>query len=118
MKAKIRTLTHRTSQQDLAVVPVNLNQVTHGWANYFKHAVAKHTFSNLDNLVWWRVIRLLQERHHWNWSDVRRRLTTPTGRWLPISAGEIELRKISAIPVTRYRYHGSTIPNPWTPATT
>ncbi len=118
VKAKIRTLTHRTSQQDLAVILVNLNQVTHGWANYFRHAVAKHTFSNLDNLVWWRVIRLLQERHHWNWSDVRRRLTTSTGRWLPISAGEIELRKISAIPVTRYRYRGNTIPNSWTPATT
>ncbi|MEV7865961.1 group II intron reverse transcriptase/maturase [Streptomyces sp. NPDC088124] len=118
VKAKIRTLTHRTSQQDLAVVLVNLNQVTHGWANYFRHAVAKRTFSNLDNLVWWRVIRLLQERHHWNWTDVRRRLTTPTGRWRPISAGEIELRKISAIPVTRYRYRGNTIPTPWTPATT
>ncbi|WP_329104369.1 group II intron reverse transcriptase/maturase [Streptomyces sp. NBC_01439] len=118
VKAKIRTLTHRTSQQDLAVVLINLNRVTHGWANYFRHAVAKRTFSNLDNLVWWRVIRLLQERHHWNWSDVRRRLTTPTGRWLPISAGEIELRKISAIPVTRYRYRGNTIPTPWTPATT
>ncbi|MFE5512309.1 group II intron reverse transcriptase/maturase [Streptomyces sp. NPDC056529] len=118
VKAKIRTLTHRTSQQDLAVVLVNLNQVTHGWANYFRHAVAKRTFSNLDNLVWWRVIRLLQERHHWNWTDVRRRLTTPTGRWLPINAGEIELRKISAIPVTRYRYRGNKIPTPWTPAIT
>ncbi|MFD5513881.1 reverse transcriptase domain-containing protein, partial [Streptomyces sp. NPDC127051] len=116
VKAKIRTLTHRTSQQDLAVVLVNLNQVTHGWANYFRHAVAKRTFSSLDNLVWWRVIRLLQERHHWNWTDVRRRLTTPTGRWRPVSAGENELRKISAIPVTRYRYRGNTIPTPWTPA--
>lgn len=118
VKAKIRTLTHRTSQQDLAVVLINLNRVTHGWANYFRHAVAKRTFSNLDNLVWWRVIRLLQERHHWNWSDVRRRLTTPSGRWRPISAGEIELRKISAIPVARYRYRGNTIPNPWTGTTT
>lgn len=86
--------------------------------DHVAHAVAKRTFSNLDNLVWWRVIRLLQERHHWNWSDVRRRLTTPTGRWLPISAGEIELRKISAIPVTRYRYRGNTIPSPWATAIT
>ncbi|MEW1914670.1 group II intron reverse transcriptase/maturase [Kitasatospora sp. NPDC085895] len=117
-KAKIRTLTHRTSQQDLAVVLINLNRVTHGWAHYFRHAVAKRTFSNLDNLVWWRVIRLLQERHHWNWSDVRRRLTTPSGRWLPIAAGEIELRKISAIPVTRYRCRGNKIPSPWVPETT
>lgn len=38
----------------------------------------------------------LQERQHWNWSDVLRRLT-PTGRWLPISTGEMELRKIRTI---------------------
>lgn len=118
VKAKIRHLTHRTSQQDLAVVLINLNRVTHGWANYFRHAVAKHVFSRLDDLVWWRVIRLLRTRHHWSWLDVRRRLTTVTGRWLPVSAGGIELRKISAIPVTRYRYRGNQIPTPWGPATT
>ncbi len=100
------------------MILINLNQVTHGWANYFRHAVAKHTFRKLDDLVWWRVIRLLRQRHHWGWTDVRRRLTTPTGRWLPITADGIELRKISAIPVTRYRYRGSKIPTPWAPATT
>jgi len=118
LKAKIRHLTHRTSQQDLAVVLMNLNSATHGWANYFRHAVAKHVFTKVDNLVWWRVVRLLRTRHHWNWSEIRRRFTTPTGRWLPITAGEITLRKIAAIPVTRYRYRGNTIPNPWTPAIT
>ncbi|MEY9895822.1 RNA-directed DNA polymerase, partial [Catenulispora sp. MAP5-51] len=116
LKAKIRHLTHRTSQQDLAVVLMNLNSATHGWAHYFRHAVAKHVFTKVDNIVWWRVVRLLRTRHHWNWSDIRRRFTTPTGRWLPITAGEITLRKIAAIPVTRYRYRGNTIPNPWTPA--
>jgi RNA-directed DNA polymerase len=117
VKAKIRALTHRTSQQDLAVVLINLNRITHGWANYFRHAVAKHIFTRVDDLVWWRVVRMLRTRHRWGWKDVRRRLTGPTGRWLPITAGEIELRKISKIPVTRYRYRGNTIPNPWIPAT-
>jgi RNA-directed DNA polymerase len=64
----------------------------------------------LDNFTWWRVIRMLRERHHWRWKDVRRRYVTPTGRWLPITAGETELRRI-ATPVTRYR--GSSIANPW-----
>src|SRR6266705_2123691 len=27
-----------------------------GWANYFKHAVCKHTLGNLANFAWWRVI--------------------------------------------------------------
>ena len=50
VKAKIRALTRRTSQQDLRAVLIRINQITRGWANYFKHAVAKRTFSNLAAL--------------------------------------------------------------------
>ncbi len=114
LKAKIRALTHRTSQQDLGHVLTRLNQVMHGWANYFRHAVAKNTFTMLDNFAWWRIIRMLRQRHHWRWKDVRRQFTGPTGRWLPIMAGEIALRPIAAIPVTRYRYRHTKIPTPWT----
>jgi RNA-directed DNA polymerase len=115
LKAKIRALTHRTSQQDLGYVLARLNMVMHGWAGYFRHAIAKNIFSMLDNFTWWRVIRMLCERHHWRWTDVRRRYATPSGHWLPITAGGTELRRIAAIPVTRYRYRGSKIPNPWIP---
>jgi RNA-directed DNA polymerase len=114
VKAKIRALTRRTSQLDLGYVLTRLNQVMHGWANYFRHAVAKNVFAMLDNFAWWRVIRMLRQRHRWRWKDVRRHLTTPDGWWLPITAGEIEMRRIAAIPVTRYRYRGAKIPNPWT----
>jgi RNA-directed DNA polymerase len=113
LKAKIRALTHRTSQLDLGYVLTRLNQVMHGWANYFRYAVAKNTFAMLDNFAWWRIIRMLIERHRWRWKDVRRRFITASGRWLPITAGEIELRRIAAIPVTRYRYRGTQIPSPW-----
>jgi RNA-directed DNA polymerase len=113
LKAKIRALTPRTSQLDTEYVLTRLNQVMHGWANYFRHAVAKDTFSMLDNFAWWRVIRMLMERHRWRWKDVRRWLVAPTGSWRPIAAGGTELRPIAAIPVTRYRYRGSQIPNPW-----
>jgi RNA-directed DNA polymerase len=85
----------------------------HGWANYFRHAVAKHTFSTLDHFAWWRLIRMLKQRHHWNWTDVRRTLVTATGKWRPISADEIELRPIAAIPISRYRWRGAQIPSPW-----
>jgi RNA-directed DNA polymerase len=113
VKAKIRALTHRLSQQDLKTVLTRLNQVMHGWANYFKYAVAKNVFGMLDNFAWRRVLRMLTVRHHWKWKDVRRQFIDPTGRWLPITADGIELRSIAAIPVTRYRYRGNTIPNPW-----
>jgi RNA-directed DNA polymerase len=75
--------------------------------------VAKHTFSSLDHFVWWRVIRMLRVRYRWSWKDVRRRFTTPTGRWLRPSADGVELFSIEAVAVTRYRYRGNTIPAPW-----
>ena len=114
VKGKIRALTRRTSQLDLGYVLTRLNQVMHGWANYFRYAVAKNVFAMLDNFAWWRVIRMLRERHHWKWADVRRWLVGPTGSWRPIAAGRTQLRPIAAIPVTRYRYRGSQIPSPWT----
>lgn len=114
LKAKIRALTHRKSQQDLGSVLIRLNQIMRGWANYFKHAVAKDRFSALHQFVWWRLIRMLQVRHRWSWKDVRRHFTTPTGRWLSITATDgTELFDIAKVAVTRYRWRSNNIPNPW-----
>jgi len=66
LKAKIRALTRRTSQLDPGWVLTRLGQVMHGWANYFRHAVAKNAFSMLDNFAWRRVIRMLMTRHRWS----------------------------------------------------
>jgi len=112
LKVKIRALTRRTSQWDLRYVLTRLNQVMHGWAAYFRHAVSKKVFNTLDHFAWWRVIRMLMARHHWTWTDIRRRHTTSTGRWRQPWSDGIELQKISKIPVTRYRWRG-TIPSPW-----
>lgn len=113
VKAKIRALTGRTSQQDFGTVLIGLNQLMRGWAIYFRHAVAKHTFKVLENFAWRRVIRMLMARHHWRWTDVRRRFVTPTGRWRRPAADGIELFNIATVPVRRYRYRGNTIPSPW-----
>jgi RNA-directed DNA polymerase len=43
LKDKIRALTSRLSQQNPRYVLIRLNQIMRGWANYFKHAVCKHT---------------------------------------------------------------------------
>ncbi len=114
LKAKIRALTNRTSQQNPRDVLIRLNQIMRGWANYFKHAVCKHTLHALANFAWWRVVRWLRTLHRWRWKDVRRRFTTPEGRWKPITVDGIELFNLETVPVTRYRYRGNTIPNPWT----
>jgi len=59
---------------------------------------------------------MLRERHRWSWGDVRRRLTTPTGRWLPIAADGVELFRVASVTVSRYRYRAGTIPTQWQPA--
>ncbi|TYC19185.1 hypothetical protein FXF52_37965 [Micromonospora sp. MP36] len=88
--------------------------IVHGWANYFKHAVAKHTFHTLERFLWHRVIVWLKTRHRWTWKDVRRRLLGAHGTWQPISADGIVLINLARTPrITRYRYRGDTIPTPW-----
>jgi RNA-directed DNA polymerase len=72
-------------------VLIRLNQIMRGWASFFKHALCKHTLSNLAHFAWWRVIRWLRTRHRWKWKDVRRAFTTPEGRWKPVTADGIEL---------------------------
>lgn len=111
LKAKIRALTHKTSQQDLAYVLTRLGQIMRGWANYFRHAVAKDTFSKLDLFTWWRLVHMLRARHGWNWGQVYRHLA-PSGQWR-IAADGVEYFRIKGVTVSRYAYRGNKIPNPW-----
>ncbi|WP_345598170.1 group II intron maturase-specific domain-containing protein [Streptomyces marokkonensis] len=114
LKDKIPALTNRTSQQNPRDVLIRPNQIMRGWANYFKHAVCKATLSSLASFTWHRVISWWMALHRWKWKDVRRRLTDHNGRWQRPSADGIELFDLQAVAVTRYRYRGNTIPNPWT----
>jgi RNA-directed DNA polymerase len=115
VKAKIRALTPRTSQAELKDTLIRINQITRGWANYFRHAIASGTFNHLQQYTWWRIVRWQRTRHRWKWKDVRRWLTTPTGRWKPITADGTALFDPTSIPIRRYRYRGGAIPNPFTP---
>jgi len=115
LKAKIRALTHRTSQQDLAYVLTRLGQIMRGWANYFRYAVAKWTFSKLDAFTWWRLVRMLRARHGWNWGQLRRHLAAADGRWR-IAADGVGYFRLQGVTVSRYAYRGNKIPSPWPPA--
>jgi RNA-directed DNA polymerase len=112
LKRKIRALTHRQSQVDLGAVLTRINQIQRGWANYFRHAVAKHTFDRLHAFVWWRIVTMVMHRHRMTWTALRRRFKGPNG-WRPIAVDGIELFPISSVPVTRYRWRGTTIPSAW-----
>ncbi len=79
-----------------------------GWSNYFKHAVAKHTMSSVENFVWHRVIRTAGDGR--TSTD-----TTPAATAAgcdPRRMG-VELFNLAKVPITRYRCRGAQIPNPW-----
>jgi RNA-directed DNA polymerase len=114
LKDKVRALTSRLSQQPPMAVVIRLNQIMRGWSAYFRHAVAKHTMSSLENFVWHRVIRWWKTLHRWRWQDVRRHHTAPTGQWARPSVDGIELFNLAKVQITRYLYRGNKIPNPWT----
>lgn len=112
LKAKIRSLTRRLSQADYRATLIRLNQIQGGWANYFKHAVAKHTFDKLRAVVWWRVVNWVMHRQRMRWRAVQRWLRGPTG-WRPIVLDGAQLFDIASVRVTRYRFRGTNIPTPW-----
>ena len=112
LKAKIRALTHKTSQWSLASILTRLGQLMRGWANYFRYAVAKHTFSKLDTFTFWRLAHLLRARHGWNWGQLRRHLASATGRW-QIEADGVAFFRIEKVAITRYSYRGNKIPPLW-----
>jgi RNA-directed DNA polymerase len=113
VKAKIRALTHRTSQANMGTTLTRINQILRGWANYFRHAVCSHTLNHLQHFANWRVIRWLRKLHRWRWGQFRRQFTTASGRWLPLSADGVELFNPASVTVTRYRYRGNKIPSPY-----
>ncbi len=113
LKRKIKALTQKLSHLDYKIALIRINQILRGWANYFKHAVAKHTMARLHTFVWWRVIHWVMHRHRMKWKAVRRWLRTPQGRWKDIELDGIRLFHLGKVPITRYRYRGNSIPTPW-----
>jgi RNA-directed DNA polymerase len=113
IKAKVRSMTRGATNQPLAVLCYRLAPVLRGWANYFRHAVSKRTFDYVRYFTWQRVICWLRHKHpHATWSWLRRRYLP---NWWPTD-GDVVLLDIGRIEVTRYRYRGTRIPTPWTPA--
>jgi RNA-directed DNA polymerase len=112
LKHKIKSLTRKLSQTGHRTMLIRLNQVQRGWANYFKHAVAKHTFSWFRGFTWRRVASLVRHRHRMSRTAFRRRFHTDKG-WAPIILDGIELFDIGAVKVSRYRRRGTRIPSPW-----
>jgi RNA-directed DNA polymerase len=113
IKAAVRRLTARsTTNMPVRALLMRLNSILQGWANYFRHAVAKRVFSAIDSCAWWQAVHWIRCKHHrLTWKELRRRFTAPNGR---ITADGITLTGASKIRITRYRFRGYKIPAPWT----
>lgn len=111
IKAKVRALTNMSAFPTLSALLSRLNSTLRGWAVYFQHGVCKRTFSAIGAFAWRRVIRWLRKRHRRaSWASILRRFLPG---WVPTEAG-FSLFNPVTVPVTRYRYRGNRIPNPWT----
>jgi RNA-directed DNA polymerase len=111
IKAKVRTLTRRSSWPTLSILLRRLNPALRGWAAYFQHGVSKRTFSYLGEFAWRRVVGWLRKQYpRTGWAKLRRRYLPG---WRPTQDG-IALFSPATVAVTRYRYRGNKIPNPWT----
>ena len=111
--AKVKAVTRQGTNQPLAELLRQLNAVLRGWTRHFRHGVSKTTFAYLHQYTWERVIAWLRRKHRRiTWKQLRRRYLP---RWWPTD-GDTAMFDARAVPVTRYRYRGTAIPTPWTPA--
>ena len=120
IKDKVSARTYRsTRHQSPEVLIQSLNRMLTGWANYFRHGVSKAVFSAIDHHAWGRIMRWLRHKYKHGRSqtrmpELRRRFCLP-GTWTFAYNGAV-LTGASSVPVTRYRYRGTRIPSPFTPA--
>lgn len=118
IKDKVKVKTYRsTRNRNLVELIYDLNGTLRGWANYFRHAVAKDVFSAIDAFTWQRVANWIYRKHdQLSRQQMRRRFCQP-GTW-KIAYGGYTLTGTASVTVTRYRYRGARIPTPWasTPA--
>ena len=84
-----------------------------------QHGVSKAVFNAVDHYAWGRLMRWTRAkykgRHRLGMAQFRRRFYDHGWR---IAHHGTAFTGASSVPVTRYRYRGSTIATPWTPQPT
>ena len=117
--AKIKAITRQGTNQPLSDLLRQINAALRGWTVYFRHGVSKQTFDYLGRFAWLRAVGWLRRKHRRaSWKAIRRRyLALPGNRLVPHDGG-VALFNAGSVAVTRYRYRGTKISNPWTERTT
>jgi RNA-directed DNA polymerase len=111
----VKTITRQGTNHPLSELLRRLNPVLRGWTNYFRHGVAKATFSYLQEYTRRRVIGWMRRKYHrLGWKKLRSR---HLNAWWPEDHG-VRLFDTRTVEVSRYRYRGAAIPTPWSGTTT
>lgn len=115
IKDRVSAATYRsTLHQDLDQLLLRLNRMLVGWATYFRHGVSKATFNAIDSHAWSRIAGWLRRKRRIGRSALRRFCD----RGWRFAGPQVAFTGASSVAVTRYRYRGARIANPWTPALT
>jgi RNA-directed DNA polymerase len=90
-----------------------LNMKIRGWANYYRHVVAKETFNYVDEAIFWAILRWINRRHPrknnaWKYKKYFR--SEGLRRWIFSTVVEdkegksafLDLFKASQIPIRRH----------------
>ncbi len=93
-----------------AVALINeMNPVIRGWSNYFRTGVAKETFSNIDNFMYYRAQRYMKRRHpmksgRWRTQKYWGQSTGRQDRWVfQDKIRHATLRKFAWTKIVRHR---------------
>src|SRR5262249_46770687 len=117
IKDKVKAKTYRsTRHQDLDELLTSLNRTLAGGATYFRYGGSKATFNAVDSHAWGRVMRGIRAKYkgknRLGMNQMRRRFCDKGWRF---AHNGVVFTGASSVAVTRYRYRGSKIPNPWNP---
>lgn len=120
IKDKVKAKTYRSTRHwDLDALILSLNRSLAGWANYFRHGVSKAIFSTIDYYTWGRLMRWIRAKHAGrtglSMKELRRRFCDQGWRF---AHHGVAFTGASSVAITRYRYRGGNIPNPWKPQRT
>jgi RNA-directed DNA polymerase len=110
IKRKVKAATKRITHQDADRLFRQLESMTRGWAQYFRHGSSSKAYHQLQHYLWWRVWEWLCNKHPR--TSKRWIIHRYYNGWWP-EYNDVSLWKPSTMTIQRYRYRGSQIPTPW-----
>ncbi len=92
---KLKEIVDKSKALTQKALITKLNPVIRGWSNYYRYSVCSKTFSNIDNLLWYKLKKWVIKRHpnkNWKYKKPKYWKNKGNRNWL-FSDGNVELIK-------------------------